>query len=114
MNKFVATCLESRLALYDARTQHPADGFAGSCEALAGRDATLWGVHHLPQVRRAAWAAQQGRPAMRCPSPAAGTAAAASQSMPAAEAAPPHWRAPGPPHPPTHPYPYNRTEMCSW
>ena len=50
MNKFVATCLESRLALFDARTQHPAEGFAGSCEALPGRDATLWGVHHLPQV----------------------------------------------------------------
>lgn len=30
MNKFVATCLESRLCLYDARTQHPSEGFAGS------------------------------------------------------------------------------------
>lgn len=30
MNKLVVTCLESRLCLYDARTQHPTEGFAGS------------------------------------------------------------------------------------
>lgn len=51
MNKFVATCLESRLALFDARTQHPSEGFAGSTEALPGRDATLWAPRHLPQNR---------------------------------------------------------------
>ena len=51
MNKFVAACLESQLCLFDARTQHPLRGFAARVEALPGRDATLWGVHHMPQVR---------------------------------------------------------------
>ncbi|KAI7839135.1 hypothetical protein COHA_007138 [Chlorella ohadii] len=50
MNKFVATCLESRLCLYDARTQHPTRGFAGRVDKV-GRDATLWVPRHLPQNR---------------------------------------------------------------
>ena len=39
MNKFVATCLESRLCLYDARTQHPTHGFAGRVDNVGGRAA---------------------------------------------------------------------------
>lgn len=54
MNKFVVTCLESQLCLFEARTQHPRHGFAAHTQRLAaseGREATLWGVHHLPQNR---------------------------------------------------------------
>ena len=51
MNKFVATCLESQLCLFDARTQHPARGFAARVDKLAARDATLWSAQHLPQSR---------------------------------------------------------------
>lgn len=41
MNKFVATCLESRLCLYDARTQHPSRGFAGRVDRVgSGRGLT--------------------------------------------------------------------------
>ena len=51
MNKFVATCLKSQLCLFDARTQHPARGFAARVDKLAARDATLWSAQHLPQSR---------------------------------------------------------------
>ncbi|KAL4422588.1 hypothetical protein ABPG75_008785 [Micractinium tetrahymenae] len=50
MNKFVATCLEAQLCLFDGRTRHPTKGFAARVAQLQ-RDATLWGVHHLPQNR---------------------------------------------------------------
>lgn len=49
MNKFVATCLEAQLCLFDARTQHLTKGFAARVAQLR-RDATLWGVQHVPQV----------------------------------------------------------------
>ena len=70
MNKFVATCLESQLCLFEARTQHPTHGFAMAASTvtrtMAGgeggnggedgggggqRDATLWSAQHLPQNR---------------------------------------------------------------
>ena len=50
MNKFVVTCLESQFHVFDARTQHPAKGFASVTEALA-KGATIWGAKHLPQNR---------------------------------------------------------------
>lgn len=42
MNKFVATCLESRLCLYDARMQHPSRGFAGRVDKVGRVAASLW------------------------------------------------------------------------
>ena len=72
MNKFVATCLESQLCLFEARTQHPTHGFAMAASAVTRaaargehgggaegggeggggpRDATLWSAQHLPQNR---------------------------------------------------------------
>ena len=71
MNKFVATCLESQLCLFEARTQHPTHGFAMAASTVARtvggeagnggedggrggggqRDSTLWSAQHLPQNR---------------------------------------------------------------
>ncbi|KAK9818367.1 hypothetical protein WJX72_011381 [[Myrmecia] bisecta] len=50
MNKFVATCLESQFHSFDARTQHPKEGFASVVEKVAV-GSTLWSVQHLPQNR---------------------------------------------------------------
>ncbi len=44
MNKFVATCLESRLCLYDARTQHPTRGFAGRVDKVRVSQCSGWHV----------------------------------------------------------------------
>jgi len=49
MNKLVATTLESRFRVYDARTQHPAEGFAFREEPA--HKSTIWRVRHLPQNR---------------------------------------------------------------
>ncbi|KAF8061309.1 WDR92 [Scenedesmus sp. PABB004] len=70
MNKFVVTCLESQMHVFDARTQHPHKGFAsltqvvtgGGGGAAAGGGAgaggsTVWGAHHLPQNRDVAMVA---------------------------------------------------------
>ena len=50
MNKFVVTCLESQFSVYDARTQHPAEGFSSLTEKVPV-GATVWGAKHLPQNR---------------------------------------------------------------
>ncbi|KAI8473700.1 MAG: WD40-repeat-containing domain protein [Monoraphidium minutum] len=50
MNKFVAATLESQLHVFDARTQHPQQGFAGATQQLA-KGTTVWGAAHLPQNR---------------------------------------------------------------
>ena len=50
MNKFVATCLESQFVVFDARTQHPDDGFASVTQNSSVKT-TIWGVRHLPQDR---------------------------------------------------------------
>ena len=50
MNKFVVTCLESQFHVYDARTQHPQQGFASLTETTA-KGASLWKPAHLPQNR---------------------------------------------------------------
>eukprot|EP00884_Botryococcus_braunii_P001227 jgi/Botrbrau1/11104/Bobra.0219s0013.1 len=50
MNKFVVTCLESHFHVYDARTQHPTEGFAKVSQTVT-KGSTLWGVRHLPQNR---------------------------------------------------------------
>ena len=50
MNKFVAACLDSQLCVFDARTKHPANGFARLTQRLPA-GATLWSVRHLPQNR---------------------------------------------------------------
>jgi len=49
MNKLVATTLESKFHLFDMRTQHPTDGFAGKTEKA--HKSTVWLVKHLPQNR---------------------------------------------------------------
>lgn len=41
MNKFVVTCLESQFHVFDARTQHPKQGFASVAEKVP-HGATLW------------------------------------------------------------------------
>eukprot|EP00891_Asterochloris_glomerata_P000233 jgi/Astpho2/233/fgenesh1_pm.00010_%23_7_t len=50
MNKFVVTCLESQFHVFDARTQHPKQGFASVAEKVP-HGATLWRSQHLPQNR---------------------------------------------------------------
>ena len=68
MNKFVVSCLESQVHLFDARTQHPQkvsaskltyvqcshpthlEGFAKLTETTKF-NSTCWGVHHVPQNR---------------------------------------------------------------
>ncbi|KAM7541185.1 hypothetical protein Aperf_G00000025963 [Anoplocephala perfoliata] len=49
MNKLVATTLESRIHVFDMRTQHPQRGFASLTEKA--HDSTVWQVRHLPQQR---------------------------------------------------------------
>lgn len=49
MNKLVATTLESKIHVYDMRTQHPRHGFASLTEKA--HDSTVWQVRHLPQQR---------------------------------------------------------------
>lgn len=49
MNKLLVTGLESKLTVYDLRTQHPADGFASVTES--SHKATIWCGRHLPQNR---------------------------------------------------------------
>ena len=49
MNKLVATTLESKLYLFDLKTQHPKKGFAYLSEKA--HDSTVWLVRHLPQNR---------------------------------------------------------------
>lgn len=49
MNKLVATCLESKIHIFDMRTQHPVKGFAHLTEKA--HKSTVWGVSHLPQNR---------------------------------------------------------------
>lgn len=49
MNKLVATTLESKIHVFDMRTQHPQKGFASLTEKA--HDSTVWQVRHLPQQR---------------------------------------------------------------
>lgn len=49
MNKLVVTTLESKIHVYDLRTQHPKKGFARVTDQ--GHNATVWFVKHLPQNR---------------------------------------------------------------
>lgn len=49
MNKLVATCLESKIHVFDVRTQHPHKGFASVTEKA--HKSTVWLVRHLPQNR---------------------------------------------------------------
>lgn len=49
MNKIVVTTLESKFCVYDARTQHPTDGFASLSERA--HRSTVWISKHLPQNR---------------------------------------------------------------
>lgn len=41
MNKLVATCLESKIFVYDMRTQHPTEGFACATEKVRKANLTL-------------------------------------------------------------------------
>jgi len=50
MNKFLVSCLEAQVHAYDARTQHPAKGFA-SVTAKIPQGTTVWGSRTLPQNR---------------------------------------------------------------
>mmetsp|Transcript_20113 Transcript_20113/g.53688 ORF Transcript_20113/g.53688 Transcript_20113/m.53688 type:complete len:357 (-) Transcript_20113:182-1252(-) len=49
MNKLGVSTLESCLVVYDLRTYHPTEGFAGRTERIT--KSTLWGCHFLPQNR---------------------------------------------------------------
>lgn len=49
MNKLVATTLESKIILFDVRTQHPTRGFPHLSEKA--HESTVWQVKHLPQNR---------------------------------------------------------------
>jgi hypothetical protein len=49
MNKLVATTLESKMHIFDMKTYHPEQGYAGLSE-LAHKS-TIWGVRHFPQNR---------------------------------------------------------------
>lgn len=49
MNKLGVSTLESTLVVYDLRTYHPTEGFAGRKEKVT--KSTLWGAHFLPQNR---------------------------------------------------------------
>ncbi|XP_022904520.2 dynein axonemal assembly factor 10 isoform X1 [Onthophagus taurus] len=49
MNKLVAATLESKIYLFDTRTQHPKKGFAQLSEKA--HNSTVWLVKHLPQNR---------------------------------------------------------------
>jgi len=49
MNKMVATSLESKIHLFDMRTQHPTKGFSKMTESA--HKSTVWEVRHMPQNR---------------------------------------------------------------
>eukprot|EP00048_Salpingoeca_helianthica_P000847 m.44355 g.44355 ORF g.44355 m.44355 type:complete len:357 (-) comp10902_c0_seq1:169-1239(-) len=49
MNKLLCVGLESRVRVYDLRTQHPASGFASVTEKH--HNSTIWAGVHLPQNR---------------------------------------------------------------
>ncbi|CAM9370319.1 unnamed protein product [Chrysoparadoxa australica] len=49
MNKLVVTTLESKIRVYDLRTQHPSEGFSFMTEKA--HKATVWLARHLPQNR---------------------------------------------------------------
>ena len=49
MNKMVVTTLESRIRVFDMRTQHPTGGFTSLVEKA--HKATVWCARHLPQNR---------------------------------------------------------------
>lgn len=49
MNKLVVTTLESRIRVFDMRTQHPTGGFTSLVEKA--HKATVWCARHLPQNR---------------------------------------------------------------
>jgi len=49
MNKLGVSTLESTLVVYDLRTYHPTEGYAGRKEKVT--KSTLWGAHFLPQNR---------------------------------------------------------------
>jgi WD40 repeat protein len=48
-NKLGVSTLESTLIVYDLRTYHPTEGYAGRKEKVT--KSTLWGCHYLPQNR---------------------------------------------------------------
>ncbi|CAE8711058.1 unnamed protein product, partial [Polarella glacialis] len=48
-NKLGVSTLESTLVVYDLRTYHPTEGYAGRKEKVT--KSTLWGAHFLPQNR---------------------------------------------------------------
>nr|KAJ3422949.1 WD repeat-containing protein 92 [Polyrhizophydium stewartii] len=50
MNKLVVAGLESKVHVFDMRTQHPKEGFASVTEKAADTT-TVWTVRHLPQNR---------------------------------------------------------------
>ncbi|KAF5840799.1 WD40-repeat-containing domain protein, partial [Dunaliella salina] len=50
MNKFVVCCLEAQFHVFDARTQHPKEGFTSLSEKVTV-GSTVWGSAHLPQNR---------------------------------------------------------------
>eukprot|EP00983_Pelagomonas_calceolata_P064064 1147965-Pelagomonas_calceolata.AAC.6 len=50
MNKFVVCCLEAQFHVFDARTQHPKEGFTSLSEKV-NVGSTVWGSTHLPQNR---------------------------------------------------------------
>ncbi len=49
MNKMAVTTLESRIRIFDMRTQHPTGGFTSLVEKA--HKSTVWCARHLPQNR---------------------------------------------------------------
>jgi len=49
MNKLAVSTLESNMIVYDMRTYHPEEGFAGRTQKCT--KSTVWGCHFLPQNR---------------------------------------------------------------
>jgi len=49
MNKLVATTLESKIHIFNMRTNHPDLGYAGMSEMA--HNSTIWGAKHCPQNR---------------------------------------------------------------
>ena len=49
MNKLAVSTLESNMILYDMRTYHPEEGYAGRTQKIT--KSTVWGCHFLPQNR---------------------------------------------------------------
>ena len=65
-NKLAAACLDSRLCLYDARTQHPKHGLACLSQRLSP-GATLWSARFLPSNRCEHGQGRGGTPGLPCP-----------------------------------------------